>query len=77
MKVPSHRAVEYNAQQEALLPAQLKNQFYNDPRIAASLAKESWLTNKEMAVVEREAEKIPREQIFKMIKNAAFVHRRR
>jgi len=44
--------------------------------IAANLAKESLLTKKEMAVVHREAEKIPREQVYKLFKNAGYLNRR-
>jgi len=50
--------------------------FYSDPVIAANLAKESLLTKKEMAVVHREAEKIPREQVYKLFKNAGYLNRR-
>ncbi|KPI98756.1 hypothetical protein RR46_10074 [Papilio xuthus] len=73
--VRSHPAVELNAASEALLPPDLlkSNRFYDNPAIAAGLAKESWFTNKEMQVVEREAEKIPRENIYKIVKSAGFL----
>ncbi|KAH8301098.1 hypothetical protein KR018_001790 [Drosophila ironensis] len=74
----AHPSVVRNAQWEAELPAELSKsaRFYNDPVIAANLAKESLLTKKEMAVVHREAEKIPREQVYKLFKNAGWLSRR-
>lgn len=76
-QVPPHPAVELNAASEALLPRELlkSRDFYDNPSVAAGLAKESWFTNKEMQVVEREAEKIPREKIYNIIKNAGFLDR--
>ncbi|CAH2095224.1 unnamed protein product [Euphydryas editha] len=73
--VSSHPAVELNAANEALLPPELlkSNAFYSNPAIAASLAKESWFTKKEMQVIEREAEKIPRQRIYDMVKSAGFL----
>ncbi|XP_049886084.1 uncharacterized protein LOC126380597 [Pectinophora gossypiella] len=74
-QVQPHPAVELNAASEALLPRELlkSNAFYDNPSIAAGLAKESWFTNKEMQVVEREAEKIPREKIYNIVKSAGFL----
>lgn len=73
--VRPHPAVELNAANEALLPRELLKSpnFYDNPAIAAGLAKESWFTNKEMQVVEREAEMIPREKIYHIVKNAGFL----
>lgn len=75
----AHRAVIENSIRESELPSELirSNQFYSNPRIAAGLAKASWFTEKEMPVFDREAEKIPREQVFKIFKNAGFIQRRR
>lgn len=72
-----HPAVELNAASEALLPRSLlkSRDFYDNPAIAAGLAQESWFTKKEMQVVEREAEKIPRESIYHIVKNAGFLDR--
>lgn len=69
-------AVVDNAIVESHLPAEYMraSNFYRNPRIAAGLAKESLLTDKEMPVYEREADKIPREQVFKIFKNAGFLH---
>lgn len=74
--VAAHRAVVENSYRESQLPDELRNDFYKDPKIADALAKESWFTNKEMPVYEREAEKIPRERIYKIFKNAGWVKRR-
>ncbi|XP_017071816.1 uncharacterized protein LOC108108308 [Drosophila eugracilis] len=74
----AHPSVVRNAQWESELPAELSKsaRFYNNPVIAANLAKESLLTKKENAVVHREAEKIPREQVYKLFKNAGYLNRR-
>ncbi|XP_034483742.1 uncharacterized protein LOC117788910 [Drosophila innubila] len=74
----AHPSVVKNAQWESELPAEFSKsaRFYNNPVIAANLAKESLLTRKEMAVVHREAEKIPREQVYKLFKNAGYLSRR-
>lgn len=75
----SHPAVIANSITESELPPELSksHRFYSNPYIAEGLARESWLTNKEAPVFEREAEKIPREQVFKIFKNAGFLQRRR
>lgn len=75
----AHRAVIENSIRESELPAELirSNQFYSNPRTAAALAKASWFGDKEMPVFDREAEKIPREQVYKIFKNAGFIQRRR
>lgn len=75
----AHPAVVDNSIAESQLPPELSksNRFYSNPHIAAALARDSWLTDKEAPVFDREAEKIPREQIFKIFKNAGFLHRRR
>ncbi|EDW37791.1 GL15072 [Drosophila persimilis] len=74
----AHPSVVRNAQWESELPAELSKsaRFYNDPVVAANLAKASLLTTKEMAVVHREAEKIPRDQVYKLFKNAGWLSRR-
>ncbi|XP_054272049.1 uncharacterized protein LOC128992484 [Macrosteles quadrilineatus] len=73
----AHRAVVANAQREAQLPPHLLNPFYKNQRIASALAKESWFTPGENLVVDREAEKIPRQRIYSVLKNAGFINRRR
>lgn len=74
----AHPAVVENAIRESQLPPELlkSSRFYNDPRTAAFLAKDSWLTDKESPVFEREADRIPREQVLKIFKNAGFVRRK-
>lgn len=74
----AHPAVIRNAQAESEWPTELlkSHRFYSNPNTAAALAKSSWFTNEEMPVANREAEKIPRESIFKII-NSAGLHRRR
>ncbi|XP_030372302.1 uncharacterized protein LOC115622496 [Scaptodrosophila lebanonensis] len=74
----AHPSVVKNAQWESELPPELSKsaRFYSDPHIAANLAKESLLTRKESAVVDREAEKIPREEVYKLLKNAGYLSRR-
>lgn len=75
----AHPAVVDNTIAESHLPPELSKsaRFYSNPHIAAALARDSWLTDKEAPVFEREADKISREQVFKIFKNAGFLHRRR
>ncbi|XP_069687302.1 uncharacterized protein [Periplaneta americana] len=72
----AHRAVVLNSEAEARLPPALKNRFYDNPRVGAALAKESWFTPGEQQVREREAEKIPRQKIYSILHNAGLVNRR-
>lgn len=74
----AHPAVIENSIRESELPPELSKsaRFYADPKTAAVLAGESWFTNKEMPVFEREADNIPRENIVKLFKNAGFIRRR-
>ncbi|KAJ8974099.1 hypothetical protein NQ317_018946 [Molorchus minor] len=71
----AHPAVVENAIAESQLPPGLLNPFYKNPAIASALAKESWFTNKESPVRHREAERIPREEIYKIV--SRLQHRRR
>lgn len=75
----AHPAVVENAINESHLPAELirSKSFLRNPKTADALAKDSWLTDKEMPVFNREAEKIPREQVLKIFKNAGFLNQRR
>uniref|UniRef100_A0A336MT51 CSON003637 protein n=1 Tax=Culicoides sonorensis TaxID=179676 RepID=A0A336MT51_CULSO len=72
----AHPVVVANSLAESQLPPQLLNDQYKNPHIAAALAKESLPINKEMIVFDRETDKIPRDRIFKIFKNAGWVHRR-
>jgi len=73
-----HATAINNALREAELPPELlkSHRFYSNPHTAAALAKASLLTNKEMPVGERESEKIPREMIFRLFRNAGWIKRR-
>ncbi|XP_017779855.1 PREDICTED: uncharacterized protein LOC108565084 [Nicrophorus vespilloides] len=71
----AHKAVVENAAVEAQLPHELINPFYKNPRIAAGLAKESWFGDKEFPVFNRQADKIPREEIAKIVRR--IQHQRR
>lgn len=70
----AHPSVVANAEKEAQLPPKLSksHRFLSDPRIAAALAKDSWFTEHEMPVYQREAEKIPREMIYKILKQSGL-----
>lgn len=75
----AHPAVVENSIAESQLPPDLSksHRFYSNPHVAEALARESWLTDKEAPVFDREAEKIPREQVYKIFRNAGFLQRRR
>ncbi|KZC15055.1 hypothetical protein WN55_09357 [Dufourea novaeangliae] len=60
---------------EDTLPNELRNDFYKNPRIAARLAQESWYLNKEMQVIDRDSDKIPREKIYNVLHNAGLVQK--
>ncbi|KAF7393620.1 hypothetical protein HZH68_010439 [Vespula germanica] len=71
----AHPAVLLNSAMENTLPYHLKNDFYKNPRIASGLAKESWFTDKEMQVIDRDTDKIPREKIFDVLHNAGLARK--
>lgn len=72
----AHQAVVDNAIKESHYPPEFMNRFYKNPHIASALAKESELTSKEMLVYNRKAEEIPREEVFKLFRNAGWIKRR-
>ncbi|EEB17686.1 conserved hypothetical protein [Pediculus humanus corporis] len=72
----AHKDVVLNAEHEARLPQELLNPFYKNPRIAEALAKESWFGPGEEHVANREAEKIPRLEVIKLLKQAGLARRR-
>ena len=74
----AHQSVVENSVRESQLPPDLQksSRFYKNPQVAAALAKESWFTDKEMPVIDREAEKIPRDMVYKLLKNAGWIKRR-
>ncbi|XP_012277037.1 uncharacterized protein LOC105697883 [Orussus abietinus] len=70
-----HPAVLVNSDMEDTLPNELRNDFYKNPRIASGLARASWLGEKEIQVLHRESDNIPREKIFSALHNAGFIRR--
>lgn len=72
----AHQAVIENSISESQLPMHLirSKDFLRNPKTADALAKDSWLTNKEMPVFHREADDISRDEIYKIFKNAGFLH---
>lgn len=73
-----HPAVVMKAQWDSQLPPELQKsaRFYNNPKIAAGLAAESWFTDTEHPVFEREADKIDRNQITKIFRNAGLMKKK-
>lgn len=72
----AHPAVLLNSAMEDTLPYHLRNNFYKNPRIASGLAKESWFIDKEMQVIDRETDKIPREKIYDVLHNAGLTRKK-
>ncbi|XP_062565820.1 uncharacterized protein LOC134228065 [Armigeres subalbatus] len=72
----AHPAVVENALNEAQYPPEFRSKIYDNPHVAEALAKESWFGDKEMPVFDRAADKIPRERIAKIFKNAGYIRRR-
>ncbi|XP_044269577.1 uncharacterized protein LOC123014495 [Tribolium madens] len=68
-----HDDVQKAAAVEDLLPPHLKNPFYQDPRIRAALAKNSWFGPGERPVKQRDSHKIPRREIFTVLNHAGFL----
>ncbi|XP_029176545.1 uncharacterized protein LOC114944689 [Nylanderia fulva] len=73
--VLTHPAVLINSAMEDSLSNELRNNFYKNPNIAASLAKESWFIDKEMQVIDRETDKISREKIYSLLHNAGLTRK--
>ncbi|KOC65327.1 hypothetical protein WH47_09906 [Habropoda laboriosa] len=73
--VYQHPANILNSAIEDTLPNELRNNFYKNPRIAARLAKESWISNKEMQVTDRDTDRIPREKVYNVLHNAGFIRK--
>jgi hypothetical protein len=70
---PTNPIVVAAFQREALLPPHMQNSFYKNPKIAETLAQNSWFGPGEQHAVNRETEKIPREKIFIILKNAGLL----
>lgn len=73
----AHRTVLQSANQEAKLPPNLLNPFYQNPRIAEQLAKQSWFEPGENLVGDRDTEKVSREKIYYALKSAGLIRRKR
>ncbi|XP_060524422.1 uncharacterized protein LOC132700867 [Cylas formicarius] len=74
--VPAHPRALQTSLEESVLPEGLSksNHFYGNPLIAGALARESLNFNKEAVVYDRPSEKIPRDEIAKLINNLHRVH---
>lgn len=70
---PTNPIVVAAFQRDALLPPHMQNTFYKNPKIAENLAQNSWFGPGEQHAVDRETEKIPREKIFLILKNAGLL----
>ncbi|KAL5236271.1 hypothetical protein ACI65C_003681 [Semiaphis heraclei] len=70
---PTNPIVVAAFQRDALLPPHMQNSFYKNPKIAENLAQNSWFGPGEQHAVNRETEKIPREKIFIILKNAGLL----
>lgn len=70
---PTNAIVVAAFQRESLLPPHMQNAFYKNPKIAETLAQSSWFTPGEQHAVDRDTEKIPREKIFFILKNAGLL----
>ncbi|KYB28334.1 hypothetical protein TcasGA2_TC032629 [Tribolium castaneum] len=68
-----HEDVQKAAVVEDSLPPHLKNPFYQDPRIRAALAKNSWFGPGERPVKARDSHRIPRKEIFTVLNHAGFL----
>ncbi|XP_023175059.1 uncharacterized protein LOC111602287 [Drosophila hydei] len=68
-----HIAVVENAAWEQTLPQQLQNPFYKTPRVRDALARSSWFGPGEQVVFERQAEKIPRMEIYNVLSHAGLI----
>ncbi|XP_062142406.1 uncharacterized protein LOC133850358 isoform X2 [Drosophila sulfurigaster albostrigata] len=71
-----HIAVLENAAWEQTLPPHFQNPFYQSPRVRQALAKSSWFGPGEQVVHERQAEKIPRMEIYNVLSHAGLLPRR-
>lgn len=73
----AHPAVLDNDYQEYRLPSHYRSQLLQtSPRLQALLSKSSWLTPGEQPVQHREADRIHRSEIYKVMTHAGFLPRR-
>ncbi|CAK1551058.1 unnamed protein product [Leptosia nina] len=73
---PPHPAVVAVRQAEELLPSHLRSPALRNPHLQDILSLTSVLHPGENAVFEREAEKVPRREIYKILTHAGFIGRR-
>lgn len=73
VNVPPHPEVLRNALYESQLPPHLVNMFYRNPQIRSALARMSWFGPGERQVFDREADKVPRKDIFNVLKHAGLL----
>lgn len=71
---PTNPIVVAAFQRDSLLPPHMQNSFYKNPKIAESLAQNSWFGPGEQHAVNRDTEKIPREKIYSILKNAGLLN---
>ncbi|XP_059221435.1 uncharacterized protein LOC106081215 [Stomoxys calcitrans] len=72
-----HIAVIENDAWEQSLPGELRNPFYKTPRVRSALAKSSWFGPGETPVLDRQAEKISRREIYNVLSHAGLIERRK
>ena len=72
-----HKAVLKNALEESRLPPVFLNRFYKDPKTRMALEKSSWFGPGEMLVTEREADRVPRREIFNVLNHAGLLPQQR
>lgn len=70
---PTNPIVVAALQRESQLPPHMLNPFYKNPKIAETLAQNSWFGPGEQHAVNRDTEKIPREKIYLILKNAGLL----
>ncbi|XP_055386261.1 uncharacterized protein LOC129615187 [Condylostylus longicornis] len=68
-----HIAVIENDAFEQSLPSEYRNPFYKTPRVRAALAHFSWFVPGEEPVFDRQAEKIPRSEIYSVLSHAGLL----
>ena len=75
----AHPAVVDQIIADSNLPSELQKsaRFYSNPHTATRLTQESWFTDKEHPVFDREADKIDRYQITKILANSGLNRKKR
>nr|XP_026492272.1 uncharacterized protein LOC113397955 [Vanessa tameamea] len=73
---PPHPAVVAVRQAESLLPPHLKSPALRNPHLLQALELTSLLHNGEKPVFEREADNVPRREIYNILTHAGFIGRK-